>query len=117
MPFLLPELSFRSTSITGFTVVTVTLAILVLTLVFTWCSHRYFLHAIILMVLKAPYLLALCVIAQSSNVFFGLATRLGTQSSTFDVDAIRVIHSIVTASPAPESVAIVFLREFAKYHT
>jgi len=63
---------------------------------------------------KAPYLLKLCEVAQSSGISFGLATRLCTQSSTFNVDATRVIHSIVTFSPAQESVAIEFLFEFEK---
>jgi len=63
---------------------------------------------------KAPYLLKLCELAQSSDIFLGLATRLGAQCSTFNLDAIRVIQSIVTFSPAQESVAIEFLFEFER---
>jgi hypothetical protein len=66
------------------------------------------------MALKAPYLLALCDAAQASDMDFGLARRLGTQSSTFDVPATRVIHSLVTFSPASETVAVEFLVEFQK---
>jgi hypothetical protein len=62
---------------------------------------------------KAQYILALCEAAQQSGAF-GLATRLGTQSSKFDVDAAKVIQSIVSFSPATESVAIEFLNEFKK---
>ena len=69
------------------------------------------------MALKAPYLLALCDAAQASDVNFGLARRrrrLGTQSSTLNVPATRVIHSVVTFSPASETVAVEFLVEFQK---
>lgn len=38
--------------------------------------------------MRAPYLLALCEAARQSNVTFGVATQLGTQSSTFNVDAV-----------------------------
>ena len=64
--------------------------------------------------LKAPYILALCEAAQQSSVTFGPATRLGTQSSTFNIDTAKVIHCIVRFSPATESVAIQFLNEFEK---
>jgi hypothetical protein len=66
------------------------------------------------MTLKAPYILALCEAAQQSSVTFGMATRLGAQNQSFNVDAAKVIHSIVTFSPATESVAIDFLNEFQK---
>jgi len=66
------------------------------------------------MPLIAPYLLSLCDAAQGSNFSFRLATRLGTQSSPFNIDATKLIHSVVTFSPAPESVAIEFLQEFQK---
>jgi hypothetical protein len=64
--------------------------------------------------LAAPYLISLCDAAQNSDFSFGVASRLGTQSSTFNVDAAKLIHSIVTFSPASESVAIEFLHEFQK---
>ena len=68
------------------------------------------------MALKAPYLLALCDAAQleETNMIFGMARRIGTQSSTFDLHAAKVIHSLVTFSPASESLAIEFLNEFQK---
>jgi hypothetical protein len=66
------------------------------------------------MVLAGPYLISLCDAAQNSGFSFGAASRLGTQSSTFSVDAAKLIHSIVTFSPASESVAIEFLQEFQK---
>jgi hypothetical protein len=66
------------------------------------------------MALMAPYLLAFCEVAQESNIDFGPARRLGTQSPTFSVQATRVIHSLVTFSPARESLAIEFLGEFQK---
>ena len=62
----------------------------------------------------APYLLALCDTAKNSTFSFGVATRLGAQSSKFEIDAAKLIHSMVTFSPAPESVAIEFLQEFQK---
>jgi hypothetical protein len=66
------------------------------------------------MVLKAPYLLALCDAAQETNMEFGLARGIGAKSSTFDLQAAKVIHSLVTFSPASESLAIEFLNEFQK---
>lgn len=63
------------------------------------------------MTLKASYILALCEAAQQSNVGLGLATRLCTQSSMFNVDAAKVIHSIVQFSPHKESVALEFLNK------
>src|SRR6267143_1141452 len=66
------------------------------------------------MPLASLYLLALCDTAQSSNFSFGVASRLGTQSSTFNIDTAKLIHSIVKFSPASESVAIEFLHEFHK---
>ena len=66
------------------------------------------------MALKAPYLLALCDAAQETNMTFGLARGIGAQGSTFDFQAAKVIHSLVTFSPASESLAIEFLNEFQK---
>ena len=59
-----------------------------------------------------PYLLALCDAATQGEL--GVATRLGTQSSVFNLDAARLIHSIVTFSPSAESVAVEFLGELRK---
>jgi hypothetical protein len=64
------------------------------------------------MTLKASYILGLCEAAQQSSVGFGPATRLSTQSLTFNIDAAKVIHSIVKFSPAAESVALEFLNKF-----
>jgi hypothetical protein len=64
------------------------------------------------MSLKAPYLLALCDVVPPGVL--GVAARLGTQSSIFNLDAARLIRSIVRFSPATESVAIEFLGELRK---
>ncbi|KAI9571790.1 hypothetical protein HD554DRAFT_2312089 [Boletus coccyginus] len=64
--------------------------------------------------LVAPYLLSLCKVVENSDFSFGVVSRLGTQSSTFQLDAAKLIHSIVEHSPASESVALEFLREFQK---
>jgi hypothetical protein len=66
------------------------------------------------MPLTAPYLISLCDAAQNSDFSFGVTSRLTTQSSTFNLDAAKLIRSIVTFSPASESVAIEFLHEFQK---
>src|SRR5271170_5828550 len=60
----------------------------------------------------APYLISLCEAAQKAGFSFGIATLLGTQDSTLNVDATKLISSIVTFSPAQESVAIEFLQKF-----
>jgi hypothetical protein len=61
----------------------------------------------------ASYLLSLCDATQESCLSFGFATRLDSdQDSAFKVNITKVIHSIVTFSPAPESVAMKFLQEF-----
>jgi hypothetical protein len=65
------------------------------------------------MILKAPYVLALCEAAQQSSMVFGQTTRLVLWSN-FQVDATEVIKSIVKFSPATESVAVEFLYEFQK---
>jgi len=62
----------------------------------------------------APYLLSLCKAVENSDFSFGVVSRLGTQSSTFQVDAAKLIHSIVEYSPASGSVALEFLFEFQK---
>ena len=73
-------------------------------------------YSSLVMTLKAPYILALCEAAQRSSVTFGLATRLGAQNSSFNICAAKVIHSIVTFSPATERVALEFLNEFQKVY-
>ncbi|KAI9571792.1 hypothetical protein HD554DRAFT_2036683 [Boletus coccyginus] len=66
------------------------------------------------MPLVAPYLLSLCKVVENSDFSFGVVSRLGTQSSTFQLDAAKLIYSIVEHSPASESVALEFLFEFQK---
>jgi hypothetical protein len=60
--------------------------------------------------MAAPYLLSLCDLAKTSEFSFGIVSRL----HTFNVEASRLIHGIVTFSPASESMAIEFLHEFEK---
>ena len=64
--------------------------------------------------MAAPYLLSLCDLAKTSEFSFGMVSRLHTQTSTFKVEASKLIHGIVTFSPASESMAIQFLHEFEK---
>jgi len=59
----------------------------------------------------AEYLISLCILAQESQESFGIATRIGASNSKFNVEATKVIHSILTFSPAPNAVAVEFLRE------
>ena len=66
------------------------------------------------MPLAAPYLISLCDAVENSDLSLGVVTRLGVQSSTFKLDAARLIKSVVTFSPASESVAIEFLFELQK---
>jgi hypothetical protein len=62
----------------------------------------------------AQYLLALCSTAIESNESFGLATRIGSSNSTFKIETTSVIHSILTFSPAPDTLAAEFLHELEK---
>ena len=66
------------------------------------------------MPLAAPYLISLCDAVANSDFSLGEVTRLGIQSSTFKLDTATLIKSIVTFSPASESVAIEFLFELQK---
>jgi hypothetical protein len=66
------------------------------------------------MPLAAPYLLSLCEAVEYSDFSFGVVSRLDTQKSTFELDAAKLIHSIVKYSPASESVAMEFLFEVQK---
>ena len=66
------------------------------------------------MPLAAPYLISLCDAVVNSDLSLGVVTRLGFQSSKFELDAAKVIKSIVTFSPASENVAIEFLFELQK---
>ena len=66
------------------------------------------------MPLVAPYLLSLCKAVENLDFSFGVVSRFGAQSSTFQLDAAKLIHSIVEHSPASESVALQFLSQFQK---
>lgn len=57
----------------------------------------------------AQYLISLCALTQESQESFGIAMRIGTSNSKFNVEASKVIHSILTFSPAPDAVAVEFL--------
>jgi len=60
------------------------------------------------------YLISLCTIAQEANESFGLAIRIGTSDPKFNIETTKVIHSILTFSPAPDSMAVEFLNELNK---
>lgn len=62
----------------------------------------------------ADYLISLCTTAQESNESLGIAMRIGASTSKFNVEATKVIHSILTFSPAPNAVAVEFLNELEK---
>ena len=59
------------------------------------------------------YLLTLCTAIQESGDSSGVAVRIGS-SVSFNVEATKVIHGILTFSPAPDSMAVEFLNELAK---
>jgi len=62
----------------------------------------------------AEYLISLCTLAQDSQESFGIAMRIGASNSKFNLEATKVIHSILTFSPAPDAVAVEFLNELEK---
>jgi hypothetical protein len=62
----------------------------------------------------AEYLISLCTLAQECRQFFGIAMRIGASNSKFKVEATKVIHSVLTFSPAPDTVAVEFLNELEK---
>ena len=62
----------------------------------------------------AEYLISLCTIAQECQESFGIAMRIGASNPKFNVEATKVIHSLLTFSPAPDTVAIEFLNELEK---
>jgi hypothetical protein len=64
----------------------------------------------------ADYVLSLCdAVHEHPKVNFGMAGRIGMQNS-YNTEASKVIHSLVTFSPAPESVSEEFLKELQKVH-
>jgi len=62
----------------------------------------------------AEYLISLCTLAQESQESFGIAMRIGASNSKFNIEATKVIHSILTFSPAPDAVAVEFLNKLEK---
>ena len=59
------------------------------------------------------YLLMLCTEVQESGESLGVAARIGSSISNFNVEASKVMHGILTFSPAPDSMAVEFLNELA----
>jgi len=57
------------------------------------------------------YLLMLCTTAQEADKSFGVAVRIGASDSKFNVESTKVIHGILTFSPAPNSMAAEFLNK------
>lgn len=66
------------------------------------------------LVTPKEYVLALCTAVQESGESLGVAVRIGSSTSKFNVEATKVIHGILTFSPASDSLAIEFLNELAK---
>ena len=62
----------------------------------------------------AKYLISLCTLAQECQESFGIAMRIGAPNSKFNIEATKVIHSILTFSPSPDTVAVEFLNELEK---
>ena len=60
------------------------------------------------------YLLTLCTVVQESGESLGVAVRIGSSNSKFNVEATKVIHGILIFSPTPDSMAVEFLNELAK---
>ena len=66
------------------------------------------------LVTPKEYVLALCTATQDSDESLGVAVRIDSLTSKFNIKATKVIHDILTFSPAPDSMAIEFLNELAK---
>ena len=66
------------------------------------------------LVTPKEYVLALCTATQDSDESLGVAVRIDSSISKFNIQATKVIHGILTFSPAPDSMAIEFLNELAK---
>lgn len=64
----------------------------------------------------AQYLISLCTAAQQLGLdgSFGVAVRIGSSDLKFKAPTTKVIHSILTFSPAPDTVAVEFLNELSK---
>ena len=61
----------------------------------------------------AQYIISLCNIAQQHESF-GVAVRIGSSDSRFNVAAKKTIHSVLTFSPALDTMAMEYLNELAK---
>ena len=60
------------------------------------------------------YLLTLCTAIQESGESLGVAVRIDSSTAKFNVEATKVIHGILTFSPAPDLMAVEFLNQLAK---
>ena len=54
------------------------------------------------------FLLALCIAIQESGESLGVAVRIGSSISKFNVETTKVIHGTLTFSPPPDSMAVEF---------
>jgi hypothetical protein len=77
-------------------------------------SKRITNQLIMSQITPAQYLISLCTLAQDCEESFGIAMRIGASNSKFNVEATKVIHGILTFSPAPDAVAVEFLNELEK---
>jgi hypothetical protein len=62
----------------------------------------------------SQYFISLCNGAQESGESFGIAMRIGSSNPKFGIPAIKVIHSVLSFSPAPDTMAVEFLNELEK---
>ena len=67
-------------------------------------------------VAPAQYLITLCTAAQQPDLDepFGVAVRIGSSDLKFKAATTKVIHSILSFSPAADTVAVEFLNELSK---
>jgi hypothetical protein len=62
--------------------------------------------------MSSPY--AIPLTTSQILLSFGIDMRIGAKDSIFQFEASKVIHSIVSFSPAADSVSVEFLNEFEK---
>ena len=67
------------------------------------------------LVTPKAYLLTLTTVVQESDESLGVAVRIGSLISKSNVEATKVIHGILTFSPATDSMAVEFLNELAEW--
>jgi len=60
------------------------------------------------------YLLTLCTTVQEANKSFSVAVRIGMSDLKFNIESTKVIHSILTFSPAPDLMAAEFLNKLER---